>query len=52
MLSSKAGSICLIGDISVDEFWNVVNKFRGTMWKKEGNEWVNSFHKEIKEQIN
>jgi len=39
-------------NISINEFWNVVNGFRGSMWNKEGNNWVNSFQKEIKNQIN
>ena len=29
--------------ISLDEYWKVVNKFRGNMWKKDSNEnWYNT----------
>jgi N-acetyl sugar amidotransferase len=35
---------CAVIDISIEEFWNVVNKFRGPMWKKDNqNNWVNEY---------
>ena len=31
-------------EISMDEFWKVVNEFRGSIWKKnENNEWHNTY---------
>ena len=29
--------------ISIDEFWNTANQFRGPMWKKIDNSWKNTF---------
>ena len=29
--------------ISLDEFWFVTNKFRGSMWERRGNEWYNIY---------
>lgn len=36
--------------ISLEEFWNVADKFRGDMWKKKETGWENSFLEEIKTQ--
>ena len=33
-------------EISIEEFWNIANKFRGSMWKKDSNgNWQNQVHK-------
>ena len=35
---------CQSIDISIDEFWKIVNKFRGPMWKKdEQSNWKNTY---------
>ena len=34
-------------DISLEEFWNVSSRFRGTMWKMKDDDWYNTFWDEI-----
>ena len=34
-------------EISIDEFWTIVEKFRGPMWKKVNNSWKNTFLEDI-----
>jgi len=34
-------------EISIDEFWATVEKFRGPMWKKVNNSWKNTFLEDI-----
>ena len=39
---------CKYIDISLDEFWKVVNSFRGPMWKKTNSgEWKNNFWEQL-----
>ena len=38
---------CNYIEISLDEFWSTVNKFRGPMWKKVNGSWENSFLNEL-----
>jgi len=35
---------CNFIEIDLDEFWKTVEKFRGDMWYKDGNDWKNHFH--------
>ena len=35
---------CDFINITLDEFWQTVEKFRGNMWSKNNNEWVNKLH--------
>ena len=35
---------CDFINITLDEFWQTVEKFRGNMWSKNNNEWVNNLH--------
>ena len=37
-------------DISLEEFWNVSNRFRGTMWKMKDGDWYNTFWDEINKE--
>ena len=30
--------------ITIENFWENVEKFRGNMWKKVDNEWINELH--------
>jgi N-acetyl sugar amidotransferase len=42
---------CEYIDISIEEFWKVVNQFRGPMWNKNNkNEWTNSYWELLKNQ--
>ena len=38
---------CDYVEISIDEFWATVEKFRGPMWKKVNNSWENTFLEDI-----
>ena len=40
--------LCGVIGISIDEFWNVAEKFRGPMWQKENKEWHNTYWDIIK----
>ena len=42
---------CNYVDITPDEFWNTAERFRGDMWKKEGEEWKNRIWMELKKQL-
>ena len=36
--------LCNFIGISIEEFWNVANQFRGPMWKKDNdNNWYNKY---------
>ena len=39
---------CKYIEISKDEFWNTVNKFRGQMWYNKDGEYHNKIHDELK----
>lgn len=43
---------CSYIEISIEEFWETVNKFRGPMWTKDdhGN-WKNQYHDELRKQL-
>ena len=41
---------CEYIEISLDEFWENVEKFRGSMWEKnDSGEWSNKFHQMLKQ---
>ena len=43
---------CSYIEISIEEFWETVNKFRGPMWKKDNHgNWKNQYHDELKKQL-
>jgi len=39
-------------NISKEEFWSVVNKFRGDMWNQDKSGWTNSFLQDIEKEKN
>ena len=43
---------CSYIEISIEEFWETVNKFRGPMWTKDDNgNWKNQYHDELRKQL-
>lgn len=43
---------CKYIDITINEFWEVAEKFRGPMWKKINGEWNNKFIEILKKELN
>ena len=44
--------LCDYLEITLSEFWNVVEKFRGPMWIKKENKWHNTFFDILENSIN
>jgi N-acetyl sugar amidotransferase len=43
--NDKIDDFCNYLEITIDEFWNTAEKFRGKMWvKNKSNKWQNKFH--------
>ena len=38
-------------EISIDEFWDTANKYRGDMWKNVNGSWNNIFLEELKKNL-
>jgi len=43
---------CTYIEISKDEFWQTVDKFRGEMWLKKDGKYYNKFHEKLKQEYN
>jgi hypothetical protein len=43
-------NFCNYIQISKDEFWQTIDKFRGEMWLKKDGKYYNKFHEKLKQE--